>query len=62
FKLDPDLDLARVATQCSLQWTGADLNAVCSDALLNAVVRTVDAVEAGGGMEVSTLLTRKPCC
>ncbi|KAJ6611778.1 P-loop containing nucleoside triphosphate hydrolase protein [Mycena sp. CBHHK59/15] len=46
FRLDPGLDLARLAEQCPFNYTGADFYALCSDAILNAMSRTAEALEA----------------
>ncbi|KAJ3192813.1 peroxisomal assembly protein [Irineochytrium annulatum] len=46
FRLSPTLDLASVAKACPLNLTGADLYALCSDAMLKAIVRTIEAVDA----------------
>ncbi|KAJ2723638.1 peroxisomal assembly protein [Coemansia sp. Benny D115] len=46
FHLHPDLDLRSVADQCPFHYTGADFYALCSDALLKAMLRTVDQVDA----------------
>jgi peroxin-6 len=45
FRLDPDLDLARLADQCPFNYTGADFYALCSDAMLNAMSRKAEALE-----------------
>jgi len=45
FVLDPTLDLADVAARCALNLTGADLYALCSDAMLKAVARKAQAVD-----------------
>ncbi|KAJ1956987.1 peroxisomal assembly protein [Linderina pennispora] len=45
FHLHRDLDLAMVAEQCPFHYTGADFYALCSDALLKAMLRTVDEVD-----------------
>ncbi|KAJ2470332.1 peroxisomal assembly protein [Coemansia sp. RSA 2322] len=45
FHLHPDLDLSRIAEQCPFHYTGADFYALCSDALLKAMMRTVDEVD-----------------
>ncbi|KAJ7849118.1 AAA-domain-containing protein [Mycena olivaceomarginata] len=46
FRLDPALDLARLAEQCPFNYTGADFYALCSDAMLNAMSRKAEALEA----------------
>ncbi|KAJ2032932.1 peroxisomal assembly protein [Coemansia sp. S3946] len=45
FHLHPDLDLRGIAEQCPFHYTGADFYALCSDALLKAMLRTVDEVD-----------------
>nr|KAJ3422544.1 peroxisomal assembly protein [Polyrhizophydium stewartii] len=44
FNLAPDADLRAVADMCGYNYTGADFYALCSDALLKAMTRTIDAV------------------
>ena len=46
FKLHPDLDLRQIADSCPFHYTGADFYALCSDALLKAMSRKADEVEA----------------
>ncbi|KAK2796124.1 peroxisomal assembly protein [Onygenales sp. PD_12] len=45
FNLDPDLSLRRVAEQLPFTYTGADLYALCSDAMLKAITRQATAVD-----------------
>ncbi|KAJ2690990.1 peroxisomal assembly protein [Coemansia spiralis] len=45
FHLHPNLDLRSIAEQCPFHYTGADFYALCSDALLKAMLRTVDEVD-----------------
>ncbi|KAJ2554623.1 peroxisomal assembly protein [Coemansia sp. RSA 1933] len=45
FHLHSDLDLRKVADQCPFHYTGADFYALSSDALLKAMLRTVDEVD-----------------
>lgn len=45
FKLHPDVSLARVAERLPLTYTGADLYALCSDAMLKAITRQASAVD-----------------
>ncbi|KAJ2163170.1 peroxisomal assembly protein [Coemansia sp. RSA 552] len=45
FRLHPGLDLRTVADKCPFHYTGADFYALCSDALLKAMLRTVDEVD-----------------
>ncbi|KAH8694089.1 putative peroxisome biosynthesis protein (PAS8/Peroxin-6) [Talaromyces proteolyticus] len=45
FTLDPDLSLSRVAERLPFTYTGADLYALCSDAMLKAITRQATAVD-----------------
>ncbi|KAJ5967501.1 hypothetical protein N7501_003749 [Penicillium viridicatum] len=45
FALHPDVSLNRVAEQLPLTYTGADLYALCSDAMLKAITRKATAVD-----------------
>jgi len=45
FRLDPDLDLRNIANKCPFNYTGADLYALCSDAMLNAMSRKAEEIE-----------------
>jgi peroxin-6 len=46
FRLDPALDLARVAHACPFNFTGADFYALCADALLKAMSRRAQEIDA----------------
>lgn len=46
FKLDPDIRLEDVARICPFNYTGADFYALCSDAMLKAMTRVAEAVDA----------------
>ncbi|KAL8784922.1 MAG: hypothetical protein Q9213_003664 [Squamulea squamosa] len=46
FNLHPELSLARVAESLPFTYTGADLYALCSDAMLKAITRQASAVDA----------------
>lgn len=46
FALHPSLSLSRVAQTLPLTYTGADFYALCSDAMLKAVTRQANAVDA----------------
>ena len=46
FTLDPSLSLRNIATSLPLTYTGADLYALCSDAMLKAITRRAAAVDA----------------
>lgn len=45
FALDPSVSLARVAETLSFTYTGADLYALCSDAMLKAITRSAQLVD-----------------
>ena len=45
FALDPSLELRGVAENLPLTYTGADLYALCSDAMLKAITRKAEAVD-----------------
>ncbi|CDZ96282.1 Peroxisome assembly factor 2 containing the AAA-type ATPase domain [Phaffia rhodozyma] len=45
FKMDPGLDLDRVAERCPFNYTGADFYALCSDAMLKAMSRKAEEVD-----------------
>jgi peroxin-6 len=45
FRLHPGLDLKKVADKCEFNYTGADFYALCSDAMLKAMVRKIDDVD-----------------
>lgn len=55
FKLHPDLDLRNVVQSCPFHYTGADFYALCSDALLKAMSRKAEEVEAKIGELVTEL-------
>lgn len=46
FNLDPDLDLDEISKMCPFNYTGADFYALCSDAMLKAMTRAADKVDA----------------
>lgn len=46
FQLAPDVDLTTVAKNCPANLTGADLYSLCSDAMLIALRRQIDMLEA----------------
>ncbi|KAI8998975.1 AAA-domain-containing protein [Trametes punicea] len=46
FRLHPDLKLERIAEQCPFHYTGADFYALCADALLKAMSRKAEELEA----------------
>ncbi|KAJ1656043.1 peroxisomal assembly protein [Dispira simplex] len=45
FRLHPTLDLSDIAERCPFNYTGADFYALCSDAMLKAMVRQVSAID-----------------
>jgi len=45
FRLDPSLDLMRVAEQCPFNYTGADFYALCSDSMLKAMTRKAQEID-----------------
>ncbi|KAH9174255.1 AAA-domain-containing protein [Lactarius sanguifluus] len=51
FRLDPALDLASVARDCPLNLTGADFYALCADALLKAMSRRAEEIDARIGTD-----------
>lgn len=59
FKLHPDLNLRHVAETCPFHYTGADFYALCSDALLKAMSRKAEEVEAKIG--ASALYSSAAC-
>ncbi|XP_015281731.1 PREDICTED: peroxisome biogenesis factor 6 [Gekko japonicus] len=56
FKLDPSVNLLSVLDKCPAQLTGADLYALCSDAMMIAIKRKVEWIEEGLDTESSELL------
>ncbi|XP_075269359.1 peroxisome biogenesis factor 6 [Opisthocomus hoazin] len=56
FKLDPSVNLATVLEKCPAQLTGADIYALCSDAMMCAVKRKVEWIEEGLDTESSALI------
>ncbi|XP_042301985.1 peroxisome biogenesis factor 6 isoform X2 [Sceloporus undulatus] len=55
FKLDPSVNLLDVLDKCPVQLTGADLYALCSDAMMSAIKRKVEWIEEGLDIENSEL-------
>ncbi|CAH2355259.1 peroxisomal biogenesis factor 6 [[Candida] railenensis] len=45
FQLADDVDLNKIAENCSFTFTGADFYALCSDSMLNAMTRTANDVD-----------------
>ncbi|XP_059688925.1 peroxisome biogenesis factor 6 [Gavia stellata] len=56
FQLDPSVNLAAVLEKCPAQLTGADIYALCSDAMMCAVKRKVEWIEEGLDTESSALI------
>ncbi|KAJ3397746.1 peroxisomal assembly protein [Lobulomyces angularis] len=46
FKLSPDLVLSEIANKCPFNYTGADFYALCSDAMLKAMLRVTKQIDA----------------
>lgn len=45
FNMDPNINLQEIAETCPYNFTGADFYALCSDAMLNAMIRTAREVD-----------------
>ncbi|XP_042645417.1 peroxisome biogenesis factor 6 isoform X2 [Tyto alba] len=56
FQLDPCVNLTAVLEKCPARLTGADIYALCSDAMLCAVKRKVEWIEEGLDTESSALI------
>ncbi|XP_030051543.1 peroxisome biogenesis factor 6 [Microcaecilia unicolor] len=56
FKLDPFVNLSCIIEKCPQQLTGADLYALCSDAMMSAIKRKVKSLEQGLDTEKSELV------
>ncbi|XP_065488607.1 peroxisome biogenesis factor 6 isoform X2 [Caloenas nicobarica] len=56
FKLDPSVNLTTILEKCPAQLTGADIYALCSDAMMCAVKRKVGWIEEGLDTESSVLI------
>ncbi|NXK45472.1 PEX6 factor, partial [Chauna torquata] len=56
FKLDPSVNLTSILEKCPAQLTGADIYALCSDAMMCAVKRKVEWIEEGLDTESSALI------
>ncbi|NXX52831.1 PEX6 factor, partial [Scopus umbretta] len=56
FKLDPSVNLTTILEKCLAQLTGADIYALCSDAMMCAVKRKVEWIEEGLDTESSALI------
>ncbi|XP_051550372.1 peroxisome assembly factor 2 [Myxocyprinus asiaticus] len=55
FKVDPSVNLSEVVECCPPQLTGADLYALCSDAMMCAIKRKILCINEGVDSEVSAL-------
>lgn len=53
FVLDETVDMEKIAEKCTFNFTGADFYALCSDAMLKAMIRTANCVEANASMHFS---------
>ncbi|NWH82935.1 PEX6 factor, partial [Piaya cayana] len=56
FKLDPSVNLTTILDKCPAHLTGADIYALCSDAMMCAVKRKVEWIEEGLDTERSGLI------
>lgn len=56
FNLDPSVNLTTILEKCPAQLTGADIYALCSDAMMCAVKRKVEWIEEGLDTESSVLI------
>ncbi|XP_062429439.1 peroxisome biogenesis factor 6 [Rhea pennata] len=56
FKLDPSVNLPSILEKCPARLTGADIYALCSDAMMCAVKRKVEWIEEGLDTESSALV------
>lgn len=54
FRLHPALRLENIAEQCPFHYTGADFYALCADALLKAMSRKAEELEATIGTQQSS--------
>ncbi|MCI4383561.1 hypothetical protein PGIGA_G00027780 [Pangasianodon gigas] len=55
FKVDPSVSLSEIVERCPLQLTGADLYALCSDAMMSAIKRKILHITEGLESEDATL-------
>ncbi|XP_041839160.1 peroxisome assembly factor 2 isoform X2 [Melanotaenia boesemani] len=56
FQLDPAVDLQEVVDRCPARMTGADLYALCSDAMTSAIKRKIALIDGGLDSEDSPVL------
>ncbi|KAM6972481.1 peroxisomal ATPase PEX6 [Aplochiton taeniatus] len=59
FQMDPDVSLQEVVERCPAQLTGADLYALCSDAMMAAIKRKIALITDGLDCEQSPLVINK---
>ena len=63
FRLDPNLDLMHdVVEKCPFNFTGADFYALCTDALLKAMTRKAEEVDAKIGKSHRGVECVLNCC
>ncbi|XP_064169976.1 peroxisomal ATPase PEX6 [Anguilla rostrata] len=55
FQVDPSVSLSAVVERCPAQLTGADLYALCSDAMTTAIKRKIHSIGEGLDTEISAL-------
>lgn len=58
FSLDPGVDLSRVLRFCPAALTGADLYALCADAMMSAIKEKVQRLQGGADEAVAELVLR----
>uniref|UniRef100_H3AN90 ATPase AAA-type core domain-containing protein n=1 Tax=Latimeria chalumnae TaxID=7897 RepID=H3AN90_LATCH len=56
FKVDADVSFSDIIEKCPLRLTGADMYALCSDAMMTAIKRKISRIEEGLDTEESELL------
>ncbi|KAL5008589.1 hypothetical protein ScPMuIL_014170 [Solemya velum] len=59
FTFADDFELAAIANKCPLNLTGADLYALCSDALLNAAKRMIKLLDSGKEVDQTRVIVEK---
>lgn len=60
FQLDSAVDLQEVVDRCPAHMTGADLYALCSDAMTAAIKRKIVLIDAGRQTEAPQSLGSSP--
>ncbi|XP_056410683.1 peroxisomal ATPase PEX6-like, partial [Hyla sarda] len=58
FSLDPAVDLSHVLQYCPAALTGADLYALCADAMMSAIKEKVEILQEGADEAVAGLVLR----